>query len=304
MTVAIPVNDGGARLGETLEAVRSQRLPDAVAELELLVCDSGSSDGSVALARRYGATVIEIAPQEFGHGRTRNLLASEAAGEHVAFLTQDSMPAADDWLARLLGGFTLAPDVAMVFGPYLPRPDASVSVARELTAWFEGFSPDGGPRVDRLTDPERAIASRALLGPRGFFTDANGVIAKGAWEQVPFRPVSYAEDHALAHDMLRAGYAKVYEPRAAVIHSHDYSLAGWFRRSYEEARALRELYGHVEPLGFKQTPLKLWGLVGADWRWARTHAAERRSRLLLPRAAAHHAARISGAVIGSRQAPR
>jgi glycosyltransferase involved in cell wall biosynthesis len=304
VTVAIPVKDGGLVLGKTLEAVRAQRLPDGVAELELLVCDSGSTDGSVALARRFGATVIEIEPHDFGHGTTRNLLASKAAGEHVAFLTQDSVPAADDWLARLLDGFTLAPDVAMVFGPYIPRPDATVSVARELTAWFAALSPDGAPHIDRLDAPERTISARQLLGARGYFTDANGAITKAAWEQVPFRAVSYAEDHALAHDMLRAGYAKVYEPRAAVIHSHEYSLAGWFRRSYEEARALRELYGHVEPLGFKQTPLKLWGLVGADWRWARTHAAERRLPLLLPRATAHHAARISGAVIGSRKGRR
>jgi rhamnosyltransferase len=221
VTVAIPVKDGGEALRRTLEAITKQRLPEGVTELELLVCDSGSTDGSVALARRFGATVIEIAPHEFGHGTTRNLLASKAAGEHVAFLTQDSVPAADDWLARLLGGFTLAPDVAMVFGPYLPRPDAGISVARELTVWFEGFSPDGKPRIDRLADGDRAVDQGALLGPRGFFTDANGAIAKAAWEQVPFRPVSYAEDHALAHDMLRAGYAKVYEPSAAVIHSHD-----------------------------------------------------------------------------------
>jgi O-antigen biosynthesis protein len=115
---------------------------------------------------------------------------------------------------------------------------------------------------------------------------------------VPFREIAYAEDHALAHDMLAAGYAKVYEPRAGVLHSHDYTLAGWYRRSYEEARALQELYGHREPLEPRQTALKLWGLVGADWRWAAAHGA--RSPLLLPRSTCHHAARILGAAVGSR----
>lgn len=47
-TVAIPVRDGGARLGAVLRAVREQATDRSV---ELLVCDSGSRDGSAALAR-------------------------------------------------------------------------------------------------------------------------------------------------------------------------------------------------------------------------------------------------------------
>jgi rhamnosyltransferase len=96
----------------------------------------------------------------------------------------------------------------------------------------------------------------------------------------------------------------VYEPNAGVIHSHKYTLAGWFRRSYEEARALHDLYGYVEPLKPTTALLKLYGLVGADWRWAaeRTPPA-RRSPLLLTRSTLHHAARIAGAAAGSRAAP-
>ena len=297
VTVAIPVKNGGALLDETLAAVAAQRLPDGV-ELELLVCDSGSTDGSLDTARRHGATVIEISPHTFNHGTTRNLLARAAHGTHIAFLTQDSTPAGPDWLVTLLGAFDLANDVAMAFGPYIPRPGASPMVVRELTAWFDSFSPDGAPRIDRGDDREPAI------GPAGFFTDANGMIAKAAWERVPFRAIAYAEDHALAHDMLRAGYAKVYEPGAGVIHSHEYTLAGWFKRSYDEARALNELYGYKEPLQPKRAFLKLWGLVGADWRWAAEHAGPRGRRpLLLVQSTVHHTAWIAGSALGSRKAP-
>ena len=60
------------------------------------------------------------------------------------------------------------------------------------------------------------------------------------WEQVPFRDVAYAEDHLLAQDMLRAGFAKVYMPDAAVVHSHEYSAWQWLRRSFDESRAIAE----------------------------------------------------------------
>ena len=215
LSVVIPVRDGGGVLEQTLAAVRAQKLSPA-RPVELLVCDSGSRDGTIAIARSYGAEVIEIEPSSFSHGPTRNLLMQRSAGDHVAFLTQDSAPADERWLAKLLDGFGLGDDVALTYGPYRPRPDASPMVARELTEWFASFSPDGSPRVDRLDPAERAIPARSLLGPRGFFTDANGCVARAAWDDVPFRQVAYAEDHVLALDMMRAGYAKVFLPDAAV----------------------------------------------------------------------------------------
>src|ERR1700761_1142525 len=130
VTVAIPTRNAGALFEQTLSAVAQQRVESG--SLETLVCDSGSTDDTVAVARTYGASVIEIPPEEFSHGGTRNLLVERAAGGHVAFLTQDSVPANELWLTRLLEGFSAAADVGLVFGPYRPRPDASLMVTREL----------------------------------------------------------------------------------------------------------------------------------------------------------------------------
>ena len=113
VSVAIPVRNGADVLEQTLAAVRGQRL-DPSASIELIVCDSGSYDDSVSIARAYGAEVIEIPVERFSHGETRNLLMREAQGEYVAFLTQDAVPADQAWLARLLEGFPLAPDIGLV----------------------------------------------------------------------------------------------------------------------------------------------------------------------------------------------
>ena len=302
VTVAIPTLNGAAALEPTLAAVRAQE-PAAAGALELLVCDSGSRDGTVAVARGFGADVIEIAPSSFSHGATRNLLMQRSQGAHVAFLTQDAVPADARWLAKLLDGFLLSDDIALAFGPYRARPDASLMVARELSEWFRSFSPDGSPRIDRLDRSERRIAARALLGPRGFFTDANGAVARAAWESVRFRPVPYAEDHMLAHDMMRAGYAKAYLPDAAVIHSHDYSGCDWLRRSFDEGRALHEVYGYAPSLAPQRFALSVWGLVGADWRWGRAAQPDPglgRTAGLLSSSLRHHALRAAGAALGAR----
>jgi glycosyltransferase involved in cell wall biosynthesis len=263
VTVAIPTLNAGPGFSQTLAAVRAQRLDG---EVQLLVCDSGSSDDTVRIARDHDADIIAIPRTRFSHGGTRNRLMAEAQGDHVAFLTQDAVPESEDWLSRLLSGFSVVPDVGLVFGPYRARPGASLSVDRELTSWFASFSPSG-PRVDALPPAARDAPARHFMGHLGFFTDANGCVARAAWEGVPFREIAYAEDHLLAQDMLRAGFAKVFVPDAAVLHSHDYSTPKWLRRSFDEARAVREVYGWS--LDGRSATRNLRGGVIGDWRWAR-----------------------------------
>ena len=220
-----------------------------------------------------------------------------ADGDHVAFLTQDAVPASTEWLAQLLAGFTVAPDVGLVFGPYRPRRGASVSVARELTSWFASFSADG-PRIDRLEPGARDTPARDFLGHLGFFTDANGCVARAAWQEVPFREIAYAEDHLLARDMLRAGYAKVYVPDAAVVHSHEYSAGQWLQRSFDEARAVREVYGWA--LDGRSAVRNLRGGVAGDWRWARAQGDA--SALSVGASLLYHGARAAGGLLGGHAA--
>ena len=302
ITVAIPTLNAGPKFAQTLAAVRRQQVDR---ELQLLICDSGSSDGTVPLAHSHDADVIEIPRERFSHGGTRNLLMSHARGDHVAFLTQDAVPAHENWLSQLLGGFQLASNVGLVFGPYHARPGASPSVARDLAFWFGSLS-DHGPRIDLLDPAETDAPARRFLGPLGFFTDANGCVARLAWQRVPFRSIAYAEDHLLAQDMLRAGFAKVYVPDAAVVHSHDYSAGEWLRRSFDEARAMREVYDWVTPASPRVVARNLRGNVVADWRWVHGDVAGGGVRpgpgdlSLVGASLLHHGARCVGALLGSR----
>jgi GT2 family glycosyltransferase len=311
VTVAIPVRDGGALFAGTLAALARQSV-----EHELLVCDSGSRDESAGLARAHGARVLEIPAGRFSHGGTRNLLMSEAHGEHVALLTQDAEPADERWLERLLGGFELELDVGIVYGAYRPRAGASPAVRIELERWFGSLSPEGTPRVERLaasgTGEPVAGTGRVqgrvslpllaeLIGRRGFFTDANACIARAAWERVPFREVPYAEDRVLAIDMLGAGYGKAFVPQAAVLHSHNYSSLQQLRRSFDEGRGLREVYGWREPASPARLVRGLRGELGASRReLLAAGVAPARRRATLAGVTRHHVLRLAGSALGSR----
>jgi GT2 family glycosyltransferase len=295
VTVAIPVRNGGQPLAGVLASLAGQTVRHA-----LLICDSGSTDGSLELARAHGASVIEIRPGAFAHGPARNLLMQAARTSHVALLTQDAEPASADWLERLLEGFALAPDVALVYGPYRPRADAPASVRLELERWFASLSATGKPRLERLTQSERAGPAAALVGARGFFTDANACIAREAWLRVPFRELAYAEDRALALDMLRAGYAKAYVPAATVIHSHAYSDWQELRRCFDEWRGLLEVYGWREPAGPRQLARRVRGELGyASRELEREGVSSGRRLATLAALARHNVVRLAGILLGS-----
>lgn len=294
VSVAIPVRDGGVLLGGVLRALARQTVPH-----ELLVCDSGSRDGSAALARSHGARVIEIAPHEFGHGRTRNLLMRESSGTHVAFLSQDAEPCDERWLERLLAAFEQPHgcEVGLVYGPYRPRPGAPPLVRAELEGWFASLPHE----LVRAEAHERAAPAAHWIGPRGFFTDANACLARSAWARVPYRDVAMAEDRVLAIEMLRAGYAKAYVPEAAVLHSHVYGPLGQLRRSFDEWRALREVYGWREPLSPRRLAGQLRGGLGDTHRaLSRDGVPPVQQARGLAGAAALRSLRIAGAILGSR----
>ena len=189
VSVVIPVKDGEERLEEVLAAVVSQGAP------ELIVIDSGSRDRSREIARAAGAEVIEIPPEDFGHGRTRNLGAERSSGELICFLTQDAVPV-DGWLDAYREAFTLDERAGAAFGPHLPHPDTSPMIARELTEFFQGFAPNGQPgasperRSNLPLERERvlhagvlggaAVPGRGVLGGSGLrVSDARGGMGEG-----------------------------------------------------------------------------------------------------------------------------
>lgn len=280
-SVVIPVRDGERYLGEVLAALAREG-PD-----EVLVVDSGSRDGSVEIARRAGAEILEIEPREFGHGRTRNLAAETTRGELICFLTQDATPC-PGWLAAYAEAFGLDRRVGAAYGPHLPRPDTSPMIARELEEFFSALSPTGEPQIQ---------------GPGGpsFLSNVNACYARRCWQEVRFREVAYAEDQAFGADLLANGWLKVYHPGAAVLHAHDYGFAQFMRRYFDEYRGLRATVGHVERIGVRSTLAHVARSVAADRRWMAEHGIGGPARLRwTARSAAHHAGRKLFSALGSR----
>lgn len=90
LTVMVPVFNGGAYVADAIESVLSQPCRD----LELLVIDDGSTDGTLGILRRYEARdprVRVVSHPNWGIGRTRNEGLGLVRGECLIYLDDDDV---------------------------------------------------------------------------------------------------------------------------------------------------------------------------------------------------------------------
>lgn len=225
ISVLIPVRNGGDELVRCLEAVGRQVLDE---EFEVVIVDSGSTDGSAARARSMGARVHEIAAAEFHHGRTRNLLVEQARGEIIVWTSHDAYPDDERWLDLLTAPLRRRQEgVGGVYGRQIAHREATPP-----EVYFLDFLYGTQPRI------QRAATVEALTMETTLFSNANSAMPRALLERFPFADdVLIAEDQDWARRVLLAGYAIVYEPRAAVRHSHAYTMFTAFRRFFESGVA-------------------------------------------------------------------
>lgn len=224
VSVVIPTKNGGAEWRPLCRHLARMRERFGI---EVLVIDSGSSDGTVEAARDAGLWVHEIEPAEFGHARTRNLGVRMVGGDVVCFLTQDVLPCTPDWPVRFARALD-DPRIAGVYGRQVPRDATTMEmffVAINYPAEPIRFDPGPGGHHPR---PGRVL-----------FSNAFSAIRRDVALRLPFLDdVPVSEDQVWARQALEAGHSIAYDPGIEALHAHRYSLGALFRRTFLVGRAL------------------------------------------------------------------
>lgn len=248
--------------GKTLDECLTHTCASAYPGLEVLVVDDGSTDDTVAVARRHArARVIEI--PHGGLSVARNAGFSAARGEIIAYLDSDAYPS-PEWPYFLALGMD-GPSVVGVGGPNIPPPSdprAAQQVARA----------PGGPRHVLLSDaraehiPGCNMAFwRELLSDIGGFdsvyttagddVDLCWKVLDRGWE-IGFHPAALVWHHARAglrtYVRQQRGYGRA-EALVEARHPHRYTQAGsarWHGHIYDSfaprllgQRVYRGVYG-------------------------------------------------------------
>ncbi len=233
ISVVIPTLNAGPLFKEVLEAVKAQEFPG---EVELVIVDSMSEDGTAELAQKYADVFFSVRREDFNHGDTRNLALAHSSGELIALLVQDATPADSRWLKRLADNFT-DPRVAGAYSRQVSRPDCNPLIRIRLKGWGAG---QVARRIQELKNPPPESQEVRKLTPEQIgeiirtysFDNVSSMIRRAAWEQVNFPRRRFAEDIGWARQVLDRGWKIVYEPESAVVHSHNKPLLYEFKRIY------------------------------------------------------------------------
>lgn len=246
VSIVIPTRNAGAAFCHTLDAIVDQDLGEPY---EVVVIDSGSTDGTRALAKQHGARVIAIDPAEFGHGRTRNAGIASCQGDLVVLTVQDAVPADQHWLSSLVRALDEHPGVAGAYSRCLPRQGAGF-VERYL-ATRQARADTGNDPIAQSWPPGAQLSGLSLDDLRRCcaFYDASSILRRSVWAQRPLPDVAYAEDLAWSVEVMRMGYSVLYVPASRVYHSHHRSWWYELRRSYVDRRALLALHASAVPGG-------------------------------------------------------
>ncbi len=212
MTVIIPNWNGRHLLPACLTALEQQKLTD----LEIVVVDNGSTDGSVDWMRATHPKVRLLTNQEnLGFAAAVNQGIRATAGNYVALLNSDTQ-ADPDWLASLVAAAETDPTIGMCASKMLfaDRPEVINSTGICLDLAGIAWDCRGGETDDRL---DRAPCE--VFGPCGGAALYRREMLEeiGLFDEDFF---AYLEDVDLAWRARRAGWRALYVPSARVLHRH------------------------------------------------------------------------------------
>lgn len=166
---------------------------------EVIVVDNESSDKTVEKARQFNIIKI-LTCRDYLPGKALNMGIREAKGEFIVSLSGHCIPVGGDWLSALYKNFDDS-GIAGVYGRQEPMSFTSDADKRDLNLIF------GLDRKVQLKD--------------SFFHNANSMIRKRVWDDVPFdEKITNIEDRVWAQQILQKGYRIIYEPEASIYHYH------------------------------------------------------------------------------------
>jgi glycosyltransferase involved in cell wall biosynthesis len=235
VSIIIPTKDPGPDFRFALEKIKGQR---GVKEVEVLVIDSGSSDETLTLAKRYGSKVHSIRPEDFDHGLTRNLAAEMATGDYLLFMVQDAIPIGDRWLHDMANALESDGKIAAATCRQLPKSDA------DLFACFSMYSHQRAMEFikDRVASPRADLNSLSQIERRKLsgLEDVCTIVRSDVFKKLKFRP-GYAEDLDLGMRILKDNHRIAFLHSCGVVHSHNRKPDYFLKRIYVDNKALHKI---------------------------------------------------------------
>lgn len=204
-------------LGKLLNGILQQSVKD----VEIILVDSGSTDGTLAVAATYPVRLVHINPEDFSFGRALNRGCEAATKEFIVIASAHIYPLYTDWLQKLLSYFA-DERIGLVYGKQSGDEQTKFSEHQIFAQWFPDHS-----NHDQSTP---------------FCNNANAAIRRSLWQQIPYdEHLTGLEDLDWAKRAIQQRHRIAYSAEAEIIHVHNESYASILNRYRREAMALKKI---------------------------------------------------------------
>jgi len=232
-------------LGELLEAIAKQKTEGL--QWEVILVDSGSTDGTLDIAQKYRCKIHHITRDKFSFGRSLNIGCEAANGNLLILISGHCIPVDSMWLQAICQPL-IDEKVGYSYGRQLCGQESYYSECRIFAKYF--------PEQTRIPQ-------------EGFFcNNANSALKKAVWEQLHFdEELTGLEDMELALRFTKQGGKVGYAADAAVFHYHNENWPTVERRFEREALALQHILPRVH-IRKRDLLRYILSSVVMDWRHA------------------------------------
>lgn len=219
VSITIPTKNSVDVLIPLLDSIQSQKYPN----IETIVVDTHSKDGTVELASSWGARVV---PTDYGRLGARYVGVMEARGEVVVLLDADQRLMGDDVVGRLVD--------AMQHHEMLVLEERSLNPS----TWLQKLIAADRELLHALFDTHRGPIDSAL-SPRAYDRE----LLSSAMQHIPEQLYQYAagfEDAIIYYEAYKLTQ-NVGLLRDALYHIEPKSLLGLWRKSFRYGRTTRRM---------------------------------------------------------------
>jgi rhamnosyltransferase len=238
VSVVVRAKNEAAAIGEVLDIVLGQDLDGR--ELEVIVVDSGSTDGTLEIVRERPVTLIEIPSETFSFGGSLNTGCGAASAPILVALSAHAYPLDDRWLARLLAAFD----------------DVRVACACGV---------DNAPDGSRLDGPVYQDLAHWEAYPAWGYGNAAGAFRAELWRKRPFREdMPGTEDKEWALHWMKEGYVALIDPALRVRHDHSHDPLHDIYRRFRVQWTGHTMFREVPRYGPREL-IREWWHDSAGW---------------------------------------
>ena len=245
VSVVIRTLNEATYLDELLQVIDSQIKDDF--DVEVVIIDSGSTDGSLSIAESHGCRITFITKEQFTFGRSLNMGSDFAKGDILVYVSGHCIPTENTWLIKLI-----KPIRDSIAGYTYGR-----QIGRDTTKYSE----------EKIFEKYFPFESKTTQN--GFFcNNANSAIDRKIWSEYKFdEQVTGLEDMELAKRYCDQKGKVAYVAEACVYHIHNETWRQTRRRYEREAIALQLIMPEVQ-IGFFDMLRYIWISVFSDCRSA------------------------------------